>query len=253
MERHRENIDATVTVFRTAYECAMSHLPCTEHSHLITLQALNGVRCGNILYSNHACSSIVNHISEEMRSEIVSHIVDTGADFSIMVHDESTSVSNVQSLIVYVRTRFDGEVSTYFLGLIVVDNATASGLENALITFLHGIGLNDEVLRAHFVGFCSDGASCVIGEHRDVATLLKAKYPLLHSFHCMAHRLELAVKQLVDTVNAVSHFRCFVYKVYSMSPKNQRELVAVAESLSVELLRYRKFLMCAGIKNRQAG
>ena len=32
----------------------------------------------------------------------------------------------------------------------------------------------------------------------------------VHTFHCMAHRLELAVKNTVDTVNAVSHFRIFV-------------------------------------------
>jgi hypothetical protein len=83
----------------------------------------------------------------------------------------------------------------------------------------------------------------MIGEHKGVATLLKAKYPFLQTFHCMAHRLELAVKNSVDTVNAVSHFKMFVgelYKVYSMSPKNQRELVVEAESLSVELLKIQR-------------
>ena len=60
----------------------------------------------------------------------------------------------------------------------------------------------------------------------------------------MAHRLELAVKNTVDTVNAVSHFRIFIdtlyYKVYSMSPKNQRELNCIADSLSIELLKIQK-------------
>jgi len=94
-----------------------------------------------------------------------------------------------------VHTTFDAEVSTYFLGLVVVDNATTSGVENTLTTFLHGTGLmNDEVLHAHFVGFCSDGASCMIGEHWGVGTVIKSKYTLLHTFHCMAHHLELAVK-----------------------------------------------------------
>ena len=58
------------------------------------------------------------------------------------------------------------------------------------------IGLSDDLMASQFVGFCSDGASCMIGEHRGVATQLKAKFPLhaLQTFHCMAHRLELAVK-----------------------------------------------------------
>lgn len=47
----------------------------------------------------------------------------------------------------------------------------------------------------------------------------------------------------MDTVNAVSHFRVFVdelYKVYSMSPKSQRELECVASSLSVELMKVQR-------------
>jgi len=98
-ERHRDNIDVTMKVFRTAYECTKSHLPCTEHARLIELQSLNGLNCGNILYSNHTCSNVISHISSEMRSEIVQHIVNSGAPFSVMV-DESTSVANAQSLIV---------------------------------------------------------------------------------------------------------------------------------------------------------
>ena len=96
-----------------------------------------------------------------------------------------------------------------------------------------------------FVRFCSDGASCMIGHaaYRGVATLLRQRYHLLQTFHCMAHKLELAVKNTVDTVNAVSHFRIFIdtlYKVYSMSPKNQRELNCIADSLSIELLKIQK-------------
>jgi len=48
----------------------------------------------------------------------------------------------------------------------------------------------------------------------------------------MAHRLELAVKNTV--VNTMCHFIIFVdelYKVYSMSPKNQRELDVTDQSL----------------------
>jgi hypothetical protein len=103
--------------------------------------------------------------------------------------------------------------------------------------------MSDDVLCKQFVGFCSDGASCMIGQHKGAATLLKKRYPLLQTFHCMAHRLELAVKNSVDTVNVVSHFKMFVdelYKVYSMSPKNQRELNAEAASLSVSLLKVQK-------------
>ena len=66
------------------------------------------------------------------------------------------------------------------------------------------------------------------GQLKGVATLLKNKIPNLQTVHCMVHRLELAVKNAVDSTNFISHFRDVVdciYKVYSVSPKNQRELM----------------------------
>ena len=83
----------------------------------------------------------------------------------------------------------------------------------------------------------------MIGQYSGVATLLKNQYPAMSSFHCMAHRLELSIKHAVDTVSELSDFRCFideVYKVYSMSSKNQSELQAIADSMSVELLKILK-------------
>ena len=92
-----------------------------------------------------------------------------------------------------------------------------------LVGFLHTIGLDDGVLRDQFVRFCSDRASCMIGEHKGVATVLKGKFRPLQTFHYMTHRLELTVKNSVDDINVVSHLKIFVdalCKVYSMSPKN---------------------------------
>jgi len=241
-ERHREDIEVTTKIFRTAYECIKSHMSFSEHSRLLELQSLNGVNCGNVLYSHHSCANITSHVAAEMRTEIVNHLLNSHAEFSILV-DESTSVANTQSMIVYVRTHFEGALCVYFLGLLPLANASATGIESTLIDYLVSIGLTEDVLRKQFIGFCSDGASCMIGQYRGVASLLKAKFPLVKSFHCMAHRLELAVKNAVDDVNAISHFRSFVdalYKVYSMSPKNQRELSEVADSLSVELLEVQK-------------
>lgn len=44
----------------------------------------------------------------------------------------------------------------------------------------------------------------MIGEFGGVATLLEVKCPLVKTFHCMAHRLALAVKYAVDIKYSVS-------------------------------------------------
>ncbi len=52
--RHRDKIEATEKIFRTAYECAKSHLSFTEYSKLVTLQTINGVKCGSMVRIMHA-------------------------------------------------------------------------------------------------------------------------------------------------------------------------------------------------------
>jgi len=56
VERNREKVNATTIVFCTAYECAQSHLSFREHERLLQLQAINGLKCGEMLYSHHACA-----------------------------------------------------------------------------------------------------------------------------------------------------------------------------------------------------
>lgn len=87
IEQSKENIDAT-TVFCTAFECAQSHLSLTEHTHLIRLQSINGLTCGEMLYLHSACSNIVAHTANCMHKEIVDHIVEKKSKFSLMI-DES--------------------------------------------------------------------------------------------------------------------------------------------------------------------
>jgi hypothetical protein len=51
------------------------------------------------------------------------------------------------------------------------------------------------------VGFGSDGASAMIGSKSGVSTRLKAFSPSLISFHCAAHRLQLAIGDSVKKVH----------------------------------------------------
>jgi len=83
---------------------------------------------------NNACGDIIHHISQQMRAELIHHIVTSKSKFAVLV-DESTSVANVQSLEVYVRTQFDGQICTFFLTLLELADATAVGLEKTLVDF----------------------------------------------------------------------------------------------------------------------
>ncbi len=118
----------------------------------------------------------------------------------------------------------EDESCCYLMGLVPVTETTSSNILKALLEFLDACGITERIMQDQFVAFCicSDGASNMMGRVAAVATLLKNSYPRIQIFYCMAHRLELDVKNAVDYVNGVSHFRSLIdelYKVYSLSPK----------------------------------
>ena len=73
-----------------------------------------------------------------------------------------------------------------------------------LVKVLNENKITDEYFANNFLAFTSDGASVVTGVNRGVATKLKEKYPQIITWHCLNHRLELAVGDAIKSVNGVN-------------------------------------------------
>jgi len=58
-----------------------------------------------------------------------------------------------------------------------------AAIVSSLAQFFKKAKLTDEILKEQLIGFCSDDASCTVGQFSGVASLLTAKYPLVKSFH----------------------------------------------------------------------
>jgi hypothetical protein len=81
----------------------------------------------------------------------------------------------------------------------------------------------------------------MIGTSSGVATQFIDRFrENVEAFHCLAHRLELAVNDALKSVAATNHLQSFLkslYALYSQSPKNQRELGEVTADTETQLLR----------------
>ena len=90
------------------------------------------------------------------------------------------------------------------------------------------------------VGMGADGASVNLGKKGGVVALLRQEVPHLIDFHCLPHRLELALLEmqrsckLVETAYEVLRL---IWKTYHYSPKSTRELQAVGTELGVNVLK----------------
>lgn len=74
----------------------------------------------------------------------------------------------------------------------------------------------------------------MLGKLSGVGVRLKAIYQKILLWHCLNHRLELAVGDAIDGIAAINHFKFLMDKLYShfsMSTKNRYELGEVAAEL----------------------
>lgn len=79
-----------------------------------------------------------------------------------------------------------------------------------------------------------------LGKKAGLAALLRKELPYLVDFHCLPHRLELALLELqnscksVDDVYTVLHL---IWKTYHYSPKSVRALKTIADELQINILK----------------
>ncbi|KAJ4430074.1 hypothetical protein ANN_22283 [Periplaneta americana] len=74
----------------------------------------------------------------------------------------------------------------------------------------------------------------MLGKQSGVAQKFSSQYPNIIIWHCMNHRLELALADAIDEVGGVNHFQIVLdklYTLYSRSPMNQRQLAECAVQL----------------------
>ncbi|KAF3833310.1 hypothetical protein F7725_026975 [Dissostichus mawsoni] len=164
-----------------------------------------------------------------MREALLASIKVTRPKLTVLV-DESTSLSKKSCLIVYLRTSVDSsEPVTFFLDLLELESTTADGIISQLLNCLQKYGLDDAFLKECLVGFCSEGASVMVGRKNGVYT-----------------KLRNAVKHCTE----INHFTAFLDKLYCLyhqSPKNLRELNAAVSEVGVCL---RKIGRVLGISKR---
>uniref|UniRef100_A0A3P8SQM7 DUF4371 domain-containing protein n=1 Tax=Amphiprion percula TaxID=161767 RepID=A0A3P8SQM7_AMPPE len=218
-------------VFRTAYYVAKSNKPFTDFESLIDLQEANSMNLGRVLHSKTVCVDIVGHVASQMKNEILKKIIKNKSKITILA-DESTTVGNKSTLIVFLKA-----------SLVELDSLNAAHIKEKLLTCLQKNGLSSQLLQEQLIGFCSDGASVMLGVKSGVGKLLKDDFPSIVLWHCLNHRLELAVDQALDKTGGTKDFHAFLdslYALYSQSPKNTRELSECAHNLHITLRRIGK-------------
>ncbi|KAK4875078.1 hypothetical protein RN001_011500 [Aquatica leii] len=181
-----------------------------------------------------------------MKKKIVKQIQEVNGKISVLI-DESSSLGSKSTLIVYLKCEFSKEHLPHYLllDLVELQDQTSKTVADTLLNCLDKHMFHDEFLKENLVAFASDGASVMLDKKLGVSEILLKKYYNLIVWHCLNHRLELALCEAIDEVGSVNNFQIFMGKLhslYSKSTKNQRELADCAHELGIEVNKIGKVL-----------
>ena len=226
-------------MFRTAYYVAKSSKPFADFKKLINLQQANSIDMGRVLHSKTVAVDIIEHTPLHMKKKILTKIIESRSTINVLT-DESTRVGDKSTLIVFLRASIDGKAAPIHFpqDLVELESLCTSHIAEKIVDCLLKNGYSIELLQEVNIGFCSDGTSVMRGTKSGVGKLLKNKFPDIILWHCLNHRLELAVGISLEIIGGTNHFQSFLehfYSLYSQSPKNKRELDQCSHDLQTTL------------------
>ena len=222
--------------FEIAYFICKQHLPFTEMGPICGLEEKHGVNLGTGYKNDKACAVFAEFIAQERREALLNTI--SKAKFFSIQADGTTDKGNIEEEmfhVVYCDFNSDDmkvQVCNRFLAVRQPTSGNAAGLFECFKQTMEYINIPEAEWRAKLVGYGCDGASVNVACN-GLKGYFEEAVPWIIMFWCLAHRLELAVKDALKSTlfDNVDDMLMRAYYIYKRSPKKCRELEEIVTSL----------------------
>ena len=205
----------------------MDHLPGLISHAFPDSKIAKEVKCART-----KTTAVIKHALAPAAHKNLISKVSTSPAFSLLM-DESTDRGDLKREGTLIRYYDEAtlHVTTGFLGLQEVPQATASNLFECLDFHLKQDGLTYEKL----IGWNSDGASVMLGKRNSVVSRLKAKQPNLYVLHCICHVSHLMIHDVVGCIPSyIINLTENLFWWFHHSAKRVTELKSFQDWLEVE-------------------
>ena len=231
--------------FDIVYWLAVEKISFRKFPSLCDLETRHGVNIGTTYTTETAAKSFTGYIAQAQRNELAVNL--QKAKFFSLLLDGSTDAGNIDNellLVVWFDKDGVGEkvyTRTSYSCISRPVTATALGIFDVVQAAVQKLGfpaISGEQC-TKLVGIGTDGAAANIAG-AGLKGLVEKKLPWIFWMWCMAHRLELAVKDAFKktSVDLVDEMLLRLYLLYENSPKKCRQLedvvVELKECLSIE-------------------
>ena len=233
-----EEMDRLKVKFDIAYFIAKENIAFTKYGKLCELEARHSVKIGTSYLTNNAAKDFIHFIAESMKNGVVAEV--TKAKFFSIFLDGSTYKGNVDNelmMVCWCDTNGEDEKLHTRIGFLAIDRPTTTNAEGLYKSLMHGLQqlgikeINKEEC-CRLIGIATDGALVNIASG-GLKGLVEKQVPWVYWMWCMAHRLELAIKDALKgtSFDLVDEMLLRLYFIYDKSPKKCRELEGIVNDL----------------------
>ncbi|XP_070599993.1 E3 SUMO-protein ligase KIAA1586 homolog [Erythrolamprus reginae] len=239
-QKTKENYEQTVCrVFNTIYSLAQRCKPLTDIEGQIEVQIKNGLDMGIGLHTCKTALKIVDFIAKGIKKQLFTKIIEDNLKICLII-DEASTVSCKPVVILFLKVEDSVTSPTIFLELVELENQDAETIYCSVMESLNKVGLTKNYLKENLIGFCSDGASVMLGRKSGVSRRIAKEFPNIVIWHCLNYRLQLVLDDSIKEIKQVNHFKTFIDKIYTIfhqSNRNQIELNKISEQLGIEIIK----------------
>lgn len=210
--------------FRNAHAIAKHDKSFKDYVWLCKLDRAKGLDTGTTYGNDKAAKQFLCSISDVENDKTTSMLNSTHY-FSLTI-DGAMDVSGDEQESIYLYWSSKGVRFQRFLQFVSPESTSADDIFHAVMGVISDFKIDPQKL----VGVTTDGASNMTGSKKGFCTLLKKQYPDIISTHCLAHRMELSVKDSIKDINNKLYDKTMtlligLYYFYKRSSKQKKLLV----------------------------
>ena len=227
-------------MFNITYHIAVEERPFTDFPKLMTLHKKNSLDLGVTYANDVSCKAFTAEIASYYFDGLKSDL--ENSDYFSIFSDGSTDRTESEKEVIMVKYIKNHYPVIKYFKLEEPENTKAEGILGAIDKAFSDFGMND--YHKKVIGYCSDGASVMMGSKKGVIKLFKDRKgaPWVLAVWCLAHRLELAVKDCFKGtyMDDVIEVMRFIYQFYEGSSKRNKEAKDIADIMQEEFLKPEK-------------
>ena len=193
---------------------------------LCDLEEQHGVDIGGSYQNDHTCAMFVKFIALDLQQQLKKDI-SSAMFFSVQV-DSSTDSENIEEglfLILYFDPRSsDGmvHICNKFFAVQQLSHGTGQNLYDCLKKAMAYMEVTPLEWKSKMIGLGCDGTNSNLGSGSGLKENIQKDVPWVIVSWCLAHRLELSIKDALNAsfFKSIDEMLLQIYYVYENSPKN---------------------------------